>query len=185
MDTCETTVADSLVGSHQKLGRGLDEKAWRRQPVSLRSRALGGCKQQLRGHRVGHFRAESRDGCFQPFLYVLTITTNPHIQGKILEACAYLCSESFVFCLLFLLNSSLSFYTPFLPMLFLGLSVLITNCPHVGHLGGSVVKHLPLAQVMIPGFRDWVPHRAPWKESASPSAYVSASFSLCLPWISK
>ena len=46
------------------------------------------------------------------------------------------------------------------------------------HLGGSVVEHLPLAQVMIPGSWDRVPHQAPRREPASPSAYVSAS--LCL-----
>ena len=39
-----------------------------------------------------------------------------------------------------------------------------------GHLGGSVVEHLPLAQVMIPGFWDQVPDRAPCMEPASPSA---------------
>ena len=44
----------------------------------------------------------------------------------------------------------------------------------LGRLGGSVVGHLPLAQGMILGSRDW----APCMEPASPSAYVSAS--LCL-----
>ena len=44
-----------------------------------------------------------------------------------------------------------------------------------GHLGGSVVEGLLLAQGMIPGFRDRVPHRAPSEEPASPSAYVSCS----------
>ena len=41
-------------------------------------------------------------------------------------------------------------------------------------LGGSVVKHLPLAEAMIP--RSWyrVPHQAPHGDPASPSAYVSA-----------
>ena len=44
-----------------------------------------------------------------------------------------------------------------------------------GHLGGSVVEHLPLAQVMIldPGME--FPHQGPRREPASPSAYVSAS----------
>ena len=53
-----------------------------------------------------------------------------------------------------------------------------------GHLGDSVVGHLPLAQVLIPGPRDRVPHGPPppCKERASPSvyAYVSASLSLCI-----
>ena len=49
-----------------------------------------------------------------------------------------------------------------------------------GRLGGSAVKHLPLAQVVIPGSWDTVPHRAPHREPASPSAYVSGSLSLCL-----
>ena len=38
----------------------------------------------------------------------------------------------------------------------------------IGHLGGSVVEHLPLAQVLIPG-SDQVPQQAPQKEPASPS----------------
>ena len=39
-----------------------------------------------------------------------------------------------------------------------------------GHLGGSVVEHLPLVQVVIPGSSDQVPHQAPYREPASPSA---------------
>ena len=38
------------------------------------------------------------------------------------------------------------------------------------NLGGSVVEHLPSAQIMIPGSWDRVPHRAPHREPASPSA---------------
>ena len=45
----------------------------------------------------------------------------------------------------------------------------------LGHLGGSVIEHLPLAQVMILRSGDQVLHRAPCREPASPSAYVSAS----------
>ena len=48
-----------------------------------------------------------------------------------------------------------------------------------GHLGGSVVECLPLAQGMIPGPRDRVPHRGP----VSPSVYVSAS--LCVSLMNK
>ena len=48
------------------------------------------------------------------------------------------------------------------------------------HLGGSVVGHLPLAQGVIPGFWDRVLHRAPRREPASPSAYVSASLFVSL-----
>ena len=44
-----------------------------------------------------------------------------------------------------------------------------------GRLGGSVVEGLPLAQVVIPGSRDGIPHRVPRREPASPSAYVSVS----------
>ena len=47
-----------------------------------------------------------------------------------------------------------------------------------GHLGGSVVECLPLAQDMIPETRDQVPHRASCMEPASPSACVCASLSL-------
>ena len=46
----------------------------------------------------------------------------------------------------------------------------------LGAPGGSAVEHLPLAQGMILGSRDQVPHWAPWEEPASPSACVSASF---------
>ena len=49
-----------------------------------------------------------------------------------------------------------------------------------GCLGGLAAEHLPLAQVMIPGSWDGVPHRAPHREPASPSAWVSASVSLML-----
>ena len=48
----------------------------------------------------------------------------------------------------------------------------------LGHLGGSAVERLPLAQGMIPGFGDRVLHQAPCKKPASPSAYVSTSLSL-------
>ena len=37
---------------------------------------------------------------------------------------------------------------------------------------------LPLAQGVIPGPRDRVPQRAPHRETASPSAYISASLSV-------
>ena len=42
-----------------------------------------------------------------------------------------------------------------------------------GCLGGSVVEHLHLAQVVIPGSWDWVLHRASRREPASLSAYAS------------
>ena len=47
-------------------------------------------------------------------------------------------------------------------------------------LGGSVVEHLPLAQVVIPGSWDQVSHGASPREPASPSACVSASLFLSL-----
>ena len=43
-----------------------------------------------------------------------------------------------------------------------------------GHLGGSLVERLPLAQGVVLGSRDQVPHWAPCMEPASPSACVSA-----------
>ena len=55
----------------------------------------------------------------------------------------------------------------------------------LGCLSGSAVEHLPLAQGVIPGSWDRVPHRAPCVGSASPSAYVSASLSLCVTIINK
>ena len=42
----------------------------------------------------------------------------------------------------------------------------------MGCVGGSVVECLPLAQVVIPGSWDQVPHQAPCIEPASPSAYA-------------
>ena len=48
-------------------------------------------------------------------------------------------------------------------------------------MGGSVVEHLPSAQIMIPECWDRVPHQASHREPASPSAFVSASLSLSLP----
>ena len=60
------------------------------------------------------------------------------------------------------------------------MEVLLLKSDLVGHLGGSVVEHPPLAQVMIPGSWDRVPHQAPYGEPASLSAYVSASFSVSL-----
>ena len=50
----------------------------------------------------------------------------------------------------------------------------------MGCLRGSVVEHLPLAQVVIPGSWDQVSHQASLGELASPSAYVSASLSVSL-----
>ena len=47
-----------------------------------------------------------------------------------------------------------------------------------------MVECLPLLQVLIPGFWDWVLlHQAPYKEPASPSVYLLLS--LCLSWINK
>ena len=46
-----------------------------------------------------------------------------------------------------------------------------------GHLDGSVVEHLPLAQVVIPGSWDQVLKQAPQGETISPCVYFSA----CLP----
>ena len=53
----------------------------------------------------------------------------------------------------------------------------------MGHLGGSVVEHLPLAQVVILGSWDRVLHQAPCREPASLSAYISAS--LCVSLMNK
>ena len=53
-----------------------------------------------------------------------------------------------------------------------------------GHLGGSVVEPLPLAQVVVQGVPDKVPYWAPCGEPAPPSAYDSASV-CCLSQINK
>ena len=47
-----------------------------------------------------------------------------------------------------------------------------------GHLGDSVVEHLPWAQVMILGFWDRVLHQAPCWEPASPSVSLPLSLGL-------
>ena len=52
--------------------------------------------------------------------------------------------------------------------------IFFKTFPFGGYPGGSVVEHLPLAQIMIPGSWDQVLHQAPHREPASPSAYVSA-----------
>ena len=52
------------------------------------------------------------------------------------------------------------------------------RCAEPGQLGGSAVEHLPLAQGVILGSWDQVPHWASHREPASPSACVSASLSL-------
>ena len=54
-----------------------------------------------------------------------------------------------------------------------------------GMPGGSVVERLPLAQSVIP--RSGIESRmgACCGEAASPSAYVSASLSVCLPGVNK
>ena len=49
-----------------------------------------------------------------------------------------------------------------------------------GHLGGSVVEHLPSVQVVTPGSQDQVPRRAPLMEPASLSACVSATLCVSL-----
>ena len=50
----------------------------------------------------------------------------------------------------------------------------------MGRLSGSVVKRLPSTQDVILESQDRVPHWTPCRETASASAYVSASLSLCV-----
>ena len=45
-------------------------------------------------------------------------------------------------------------------------------------MGGSAIERLPIAQGVIPGSRDQVRHRAPYREPTSASVYVPAS--LCV-----
>ena len=52
--------------------------------------------------------------------------------------------------------------------------------PSLGRLGGSVVERLPLAQEVILGSEDGVPHWAPCEETVPPSACVSASLCVSL-----
>ena len=52
-----------------------------------------------------------------------------------------------------------------------------------GHLDGSMVEHLPLAQIMILGSWDRVLQQAPCRKPSSPSACISAS--LCVSVMNK
>ena len=52
----------------------------------------------------------------------------------------------------------------------------VSRALHLGHLGGSAVEHLPLAQGMIP-VQGLSPTSGSPPEPASPSARVSASLS--------
>ena len=64
-------------------------------------------------------------------------------------------------------------------------SLLPSKTALLGHLCGSVVKHLLLAQDMIPGSWGPVAHRAPHGKSASPFADVSVSLSVSHEYIFK
>ena len=75
-------------------------------------------------------------------------------------------------------NFSLSVASIFL-MVFLNENVLIG---HPGWLSGLA---LPSSQSVILETRDQVPRQAPCMEPVSPSAYVSASRSLCVTIINK
>ena len=55
----------------------------------------------------------------------------------------------------------------------------------MGSLGGAAVWCLPLAQGAILETWDQIPRRAPCMEPASPSACVSASFSLSVSLMNK
>ena len=59
----------------------------------------------------------------------------------------------------------------------------IKSLQNKGRLSGSAVKYLPLAQGVILGIPDRVPHQGPCMEPASPSACVSAS--LCVSLMNK
>ena len=59
-----------------------------------------------------------------------------------------------------------------------GLRIGTKNFVCLGHLGGSVVEHLPSAGVVTLGSQNLVPHWAPCMEPVPPSACVSASVSL-------
>ena len=66
------------------------------------------------------------------------------------------------------------------------IETILRKCSYIrlsemGHLGGSMVKCLPLAQAVILGSWDWVLNQAPHREPA----YVSASLSVSLmnKWI--
>ena len=60
----------------------------------------------------------------------------------------------------------------------------VLNLPERGHLGGSVVEHLPSAEVMILGSWDRVPHLAPAGSLLLPLP-LSLPLSVCLSLINK
>ena len=71
-----------------------------------------------------------------------------------------------------------AFSTSFASLVFLSSNLSVKKKQLWEHMGGSVVEHMPLAQVMILGSWDQVPHQAPRRDPASPSVYVSVS--LCV-----
>ena len=58
--------------------------------------------------------------------------------------------------------------------------LLVFRSQPLGHLGGSVVEHPPLAQVVIPRSWDLVPPSGSRREPASPSACVCLCLSRCV-----
>ena len=69
--------------------------------------------------------------------------------------------------------------SPHLILLFTAMRMTEAMPKKLGRLGGSVVEHLLLAQVVIPGSWNRVQHQGPRRELASPSSYVYASL-VCL-----
>ena len=67
----------------------------------------------------------------------------------------------------------------------LTLEVLVGENKSEQGIPGSVVDPLPLAQGMTPELWNRVPRRAPGMEPASPSACVSAPFSLSVSLMNK
>ena len=59
-----------------------------------------------------------------------------------------------------------------------GKKVTVSYVAEIGHLSGSMVERLPLAQVMMLGSQDRVLHQASHRELTSRSVYVSASLSV-------
>ena len=70
---------------------------------------------------------------------------------------------------------------PFSPNEMSASQIKSADCPEApGWLSGLSIQLLLSAQVTVSGSWDRVPHRAPCREPASPSAYVSASLSVSL-----
>ena len=126
------------------------------------------------------YRRHQAEVCKKPWVEANPSGSLPS-EGLSFTSLVVLCSTSILLC--GIMACALQLSQRSLPTIFSAqLTVFLGSFKHhfPGCPGGSVIEHLPSAQVMILGSWDRVPHRAPHKESASASAYVSASVCVSL-----